>query len=858
MSTIITALITRATRQARTAYRRAGAALATAALAALALAIMGSGTASARPASPPAPAAIRTVAGPAPCAALPFEGPTWMHDLGNCLWSRKLSEIVIPGSHDSTTYSLNTALAVTQSEDLTHQLDDGMREFDIRVEYANPLGSPGWNWYAHHGSGITDQVSTWLTLSSIFSSVAQWAQQPGHEQEIILLNLIMENNTDDLGACVGLYQQLGDALVSPFELQQAFGTTDPGQVTLGQLWSLPDPHNYARVIMDNSQCLANNFGSGPAWGSFSPPGQTLYSGYYADQCTADGVAGYGPQVDGITKLVLQAAGNRATVGPTSEPIPPGPPKVGGLYVLSIQGTPEFDCLKTPASMVPDERKVLEALGSAWYEYPSIRQSLNIISADFVQDIPLLDEAAAADQDGRSAAPPAPTITNYTGGDGQVTVAFSDTNYGPDPITFDTVTATDKTNPAGSQAAWGDSSPLTVKGLYNGDVYLLTVTATSADGTSPPSQEGGLQVGVPPKVVSEPAANGIVGQPYSSGFTVTGAPPPAVTLVSGGLPPGLTLGSDGTLTGTPTKAGSYTFTVRAKNPLNHADATATVTISGIAPAAPTITGLTNGDGQVGVAFSDASTGTDPITSYSVKATDQNDPTAPPVTATGPGSPITVKGLTNGDPYVFAVAATSADGTSPWSRSSDALNVGVAPVIAAGPANGTAGQPYSSGFTTTGAPPPAITQVSGNLPPGLTLGSDGTLTGTPTKAGSDEFTVQATNPVGIYSASVTVTISPATLGAAPPAPGGRQLRATICATPAGHQPVCAVRTLTGPLPPLDASAAATLLRGTVTYAVGRATAGYSTLTLSGQRPIPAGSYTLILRYGHHAIIVPVTIR
>jgi hypothetical protein len=40
------------------------------------------------------------------------------------------------------------------------------------------------------------------------------------------------------------------------------------------------------------------------------------------------------------------------------------------------------------------------------------------------------------------------------------------------------------------------------------------------------------------------------------------------------------------------------------------------------------------------------------------------------------------------------------------------------------------PYFSGFAVAGAPPPTVTQVSGELPPGLTLRSDGNLTGTPT--------------------------------------------------------------------------------------------------------------------------------
>ena len=113
------------------------------------------------------------------------------------------------------------------------------------------------------------------------------------------------------------------------------------------------------------------------------------------------------------------------------------------------------------------------------------------------------------------------------------------------------------------------------------------------------------------------------------------------------------------------------------------------------------------------------------------------------------------------------ATNADGTSPPSASSERLNVGVPPVIQQDPGNGVVGQAYSSRFVITGAPPATVTQISGELPSGLTLASDGALTGTPTTAGSYEFTVKADNHVGTADASVTVTIAPA-LGAPPPPP------------------------------------------------------------------------------------------
>jgi Ca2+-binding RTX toxin-like protein len=214
-----------------------------------------------------------------------------------------------------------------------------------------------------------------------------------------------------------------------------------------------------------------------------------------------------------------------------------------------------------------------------------------------------------------------------------------------------------------------------------------------------------------------------------------------------------------VTYTPSATGSQTITADYGGDATHDSSSGSQRVTVIvAPDAPTITSLADGDGQVSVSFTDANPGTSPITSHEVTAIDLSDPTAPPQTAKGPGSPITVKGLTNGDTYVFTVTATSADGTSPPSAPSGRLNVGVPAVIQSGPADGVVGQPYSSRFVITGAPSSTVAQLSGELPPGLTLSSDGALTGTPTTAGSYPFTVRADNHVGIDEASVTVTIAP----------------------------------------------------------------------------------------------------
>ena len=77
-------------------------------------------------------------------------------------------------------------------------------------------------------------------------------------------------------------------------------------------------------------------------------------------------------------------------------------------------------------------------------------------------------------------------------------------------------------------------------------------------------------------------NGVVGTPYSSTVSAVGGTPPySWSVVSGSLPPGLALSSTGTISGTPTAAGSFTFTVEATDSVG-ATATQALTITIGAP------------------------------------------------------------------------------------------------------------------------------------------------------------------------------------------------------------------------------------------------------------------------------------
>jgi hypothetical protein len=82
--------------------------------------------------------------------------------------------------------------------------------------------------------------------------------------------------------------------------------------------------------------------------------------------------------------------------------------------------------------------------------------------------------------------------------------------------------------------------------------------------------------------------------YSYQVAATGMAPLSFTMTDGSLPPGLALSGDGLVSGTPTRAGSYTATVRAANKFGQASTRVTVNIP-----APGLSGDVTGDGKADI-------------------------------------------------------------------------------------------------------------------------------------------------------------------------------------------------------------------------------------------------------------------
>lgn len=261
--------------------------------------------------------------------------------------------------------------------------------------------------------------------------------------------------------------------------------------------------------------------------------------------------------------------------------------------------------------------------------------------------------------------------------------------------------------------------------------------------------GGGSSGPPPlNITADSPPEGTTGAAYSGYmFTASGGAPPLSWTESGASPPGLTLTASGQLLGTPATAGTYVFSVTVSDssvPPISTNAPVTLKINDptivVAPAAPPTGTVTYP--YSGFAFS-ASGGSPPYTWTSTGALP-------------PGLTLGADGSVSGTPtqagsFAFSVTPTDTAQTpvsGPRFPTQIVINAPSSLVLnpAPAPPAGVVGTPYGPfTFSQTGGYLPLQWSITaGALPPGLTLGNDGSLNGTPTSAGASfAFTVTVTD-------------------------------------------------------------------------------------------------------------------
>ncbi|HST23743.1 MAG TPA: putative Ig domain-containing protein [Blastocatellia bacterium] len=118
------------------------------------------------------------------------------------------------------------------------------------------------------------------------------------------------------------------------------------------------------------------------------------------------------------------------------------------------------------------------------------------------------------------------------------------------------------------------------------------------------------------------------------------------------------------------------------------------------------------------------------------------------------------------YAYRLRAFNSTGTSSFTAEASVVTPSVAPTLSVGTSDmteATVGVPYSRTLVANGGKPDYIWSLqSGSLPPGLSLSQSGTISGTPTSAGTNNFVARVTDSL---SSSATRALSLVVKPAAP---------------------------------------------------------------------------------------------
>jgi hypothetical protein len=238
-------------------------------------------------------------------------------------------------------------------------------------------------------------------------------------------------------------------------------------------------------------------------------------------------------------------------------------------------------------------------------------------------------------------------------------------------------------------------------------------------------------GKPLKITTTSLPSGQVGAAYQAGLLATGGVQPYTWAVaSGAVPPGLALSTTGTLSGTPTLAGSFSFTVRTSDQSGQT-ASQAYSLSILPATMPSCTLSVSPNPISSGQSAMLSWTTSNATSFSISGIGTVTPTSSGSVSVAPTSTTTYTGTATGSggTGTCSVILTVNGAPSPLAITTTSLP------------GGQAGTAYSATLAASGGVPPYSWYIgSGALPPGLSISSGGSISGTPSSAGSYSFTAE----------------------------------------------------------------------------------------------------------------------
>ena len=345
------------------------------------------------------------------------------------------------------------------------------------------------------------------------------------------------------------------------------------------------------------------------------------------------------------------------------------------------------------------------------------------------------------------------LSSTTPGNAEVGVSYSQANTasgGTSPYTYSVSAGSLPAGTTLNTSTGVVSGTPTATGAFS---YSIMVTdAVNATASQPIS--GTVNAAL--ALTATPSAAAQVGVDYSQANTASlGVAPYTYSVSAGALPTGTTLNtSTGLVSGKPTAAGAFTYTIMATDAVG---ATVTKSTSGTVAPVLKLSSTTPGNAEVGVSYSQANTasgGTLPYT-YSVSAG-----SLPAGTTLN-----TSTGVVSGTPtatgaFNYSIMVTDAVNATASQPISGTVNAALA-LTATPSAAAQVGVDYSQANTASlGVAPYTYSVSAGALPTGTTLNtSTGLVSGKPTAAGAFTYTIMATDAVGATATkSTSGTVAP----------------------------------------------------------------------------------------------------
>jgi hypothetical protein len=287
----------------------------------------------------------------------------------------------------------------------------------------------------------------------------------------------------------------------------------------------------------------------------------------------------------------------------------------------------------------------------------------------------------------------------------------------------------------------------------GGTYNFQVQIKDAQGTTTTGSGCGITVAWPPITATCVTIQAVQGSPITPvKMTATGGTGTGYIFSATGLPAGLGMASDGTISGTPTVSGTVSYTVTVKDgsgntgtvncsvTVNPTPTASCVTINAVQGTPITPVTMT-GSGGAGGPYTFSATGLPAGLTMASSGTVSGTPT---VSGTFSYT-VTVKDSSGNIGTVNCSVTVKPTPTASCVTITDVQGVAITPVSMTG--SGGVGGPYT--FSATG------------LPAGLTMASNGTISGTPTVSGTFGYTVtvkDSSGNIGTVNCSVTVNPTP----------------------------------------------------------------------------------------------------